>query len=160
MRWARWLPGHRVGIPREWPVEGERRRCSDGDEVEWLDRVAEFDPLGQRLTFKARVRLWRGGQIVREEVHSLKENLYFAQEILLMLDEAGFRHVVIEAYPTGRPTTADDGTVAFVARKQAHGTRRKNLRGRSTTRRRRSDRRSDQITSPGRSRRSARPAPR
>jgi hypothetical protein len=74
-------------------------------------------PLGQRFTFEARVRLWRGGQIVREEAHSLKENLYFAQEILLMLDEAGFRDVAIDAYPTDRPATADDGTVAFVAKK-------------------------------------------
>jgi SAM-dependent methyltransferase len=116
-RWARWLPGHRAGIPREWPTEGERRRFSDGDEVEWLDRLAEFDPLGQRLTFEVRVRLWRGGQIVKQEAYSLKENLYFVQELLQMLDEAGFRDVVIEAYPAGRPATADDGTVAFVARK-------------------------------------------
>ena len=117
MRWARWLPGHRVDIPREWPAEGERRRFSDGDEVEWLDRVAEFDPLAQRLTFEARVRLWRGGQIVKEEAHSLTENLYFAQELLLMLDQTGFRDVAIEACPTGRPATGDDGTVAFVAKK-------------------------------------------
>jgi hypothetical protein len=51
------------------------------------------------------------------EAHGLKENLYFAQEMLLMLDDAGFRNVVIEAYPAGRPATADDGTVAFVATK-------------------------------------------
>jgi SAM-dependent methyltransferase len=116
-RWARWLPGHRAGIPREWSSEGERRKFSDGDEVEWLDRLGEFDPLGQRLTFEVRVRMWRGGQIVKEEAYSLKANLYFAQEILLMLDEAGFRDVAIEAYPTGRPAVPDDGTVAFVARK-------------------------------------------
>ena len=116
-RWARWLPGHRAGIPREWPTEGERRKFSDGDEVEWLNRLTEFDPLGQRLTMEVRVRLWRGEQIVKEEAYSLKENLYFAQEMLLILDEAGFRDVVIEAYPAGRPATVDDGTVAYVARK-------------------------------------------
>jgi len=44
---------------------------------------------------------------VREEAHSLKENLYFAQELLLMLDQTGFRDVAIEACPTGRPATAD-----------------------------------------------------
>jgi SAM-dependent methyltransferase len=116
-RWARWLPRHRAGIPREWPTEGERRKFSDGDEVEWLDRLVEFDPLGQRLTYEVRVRLRRGRQIVKEEAYSLREGLYFAQEILLMLDEAGFRDVAIEAYPAGRPATADDGTVAYVANK-------------------------------------------
>ena len=55
--------------------------------------------------------------MVREEAQRVKENLYFAQEILLLLDEAGFRDVLIEAYPACRPATADDGTVAFVARK-------------------------------------------
>jgi hypothetical protein len=40
-----------------------------------------------------------------------------------MLDDAGFSDVVIEAYPADRPATADDGTVAFVARKQLTGIR-------------------------------------
>ena len=116
-RWARWLPRHRAGIPREWPTKGERRKFSDGDEIEWLDRLVEFDPLAQRLTYEVRVRLWRDGKVIKEEAYGLREGLYFAQEILLMLDQAGFRDVVIEAYPAGRPATADDGTVAYVARK-------------------------------------------
>jgi SAM-dependent methyltransferase len=116
-KWALWLPGHRDGIPREWPVEGERRTTSVGDEIELLSRVAEFDPLEQRKTLEMRARLWRGGLLVKEETHRLKESIYFAQEVLLMLDEAGFRDVAIEGGYSGRPANADDGTVAFVARK-------------------------------------------
>ena len=48
---------------------------------------------------------------------SLRISLYFVQEIWLMLDEAGFRDVAVEAGYTGRPATADDGMVAIVARK-------------------------------------------
>jgi SAM-dependent methyltransferase len=116
-RWARWLPGHRDGIPREWPTEGERRKTGDGDEIELLSRLAELDPLGQRQTYEIRARLWHDGQIVKEEAYSLKENFYFAQEILMLLNEAGFRDLVIEGGYTGLPATADDGMVAFVARK-------------------------------------------
>jgi SAM-dependent methyltransferase len=116
-RWARWLPGHRGGIPREWPTEGERRQLSDGDDIELLFRLAELDPLGQSQTLEVRGRLWRAGKIVKEEAHSLKENLYFAQEILLLLDEAGFHELAVEGGYTGRPATADDGMVCFVARK-------------------------------------------
>jgi SAM-dependent methyltransferase len=116
-KWALWLPGHRDGIPREWPAEGERRTTSAGDEIELLSRLAEFDPLEQRQTLEMRARLWRGGHVVKEETHRLKENLYFPQEMLLMLDETGFHDVAIEAGFTGRLATADDGTVAFVARK-------------------------------------------
>ena len=53
----------------------------------------------------------------KEEEYSLKENLYFAQEILLLLDEAGFRDVAVEGGFTGRPAAPDDGMVVFVARK-------------------------------------------
>ena len=115
--WARWLPGHRDGIPHEWPTEGERRRASDGDEIELLSRLAELDPIEQRQTLEMRARLWRGGQIVREETYRLKESLYFAQEILRLLDEAGFRDLAVHAGYTGRPATADDGMVAFTARR-------------------------------------------
>ncbi len=115
--WARWLPRHRGGIPREWPTEGDRRTTSDGDEIELLSRLAELDPLQQCQTLEIRARLWRGDRILKEEAHSLKVSLYFAQEILLLLDKAGFRDLVVEAGYTGRPATADDAMVAFVARK-------------------------------------------
>jgi SAM-dependent methyltransferase len=114
-RWDRWLPGHRGSNPREWQTEGEKRATSDGDEIEWLSRPSELDPLEQRATMDVRIRLWHGGGIVKEESYSLRENLYFAQEILLLLDEAGFRDAAVEGGYTGRPATADDGMVAFTA---------------------------------------------
>ena len=115
--WAQWLPGRRVGTPHEWPTQGDRRRASDGDEIELVSRLAEFDPLAQRKTLEMRARLWRHGQVVKEESYRLKENLYFAQEILLLLDEAGFHDLAVEGGYTGRPAAADDGMVAFVARR-------------------------------------------
>jgi len=115
--WAIWLPGHRGGIPGEWPAEGNRRTAADGDEIETLSRLGELDPLEQRLTYQMRARLWHVGQIVKEEEYSLRISLYFVQELRLMLDEAGFRDVAVEAGYTGRPATADDGMVAIVATK-------------------------------------------
>ena len=52
---------------------------------------------------------------MKEEDHSLRINIYLVQEVLSMLDEAGFGDVAVEAGYTGRPATADDGSVAFVA---------------------------------------------
>ena len=85
--------------------------------METLFRVAELDPLEQRTRYQIRVRLFHQGQIVKEEEYSLRINIYFVQEILLMLDEAGFRDVSVEAGYTGRPATVDDGMVTFVAHK-------------------------------------------
>jgi SAM-dependent methyltransferase len=115
--WARWLPRRRDGIPQAWPAEGDRRTASDGDEIELLSRLAELDPLEQRRTLEIRARLWRDGRIVKEEAYRLKESLYFAQEVLLLLEEAGFRDAAVEGGYTGRPATADDPIVTFVARK-------------------------------------------
>ncbi len=115
--WARWLPGHRSGEMSEWPAEGDRRTASDGDEIETLFRRDEVDPLQQRTTYHIRARLWHDGQVAKEEEYDLKISLYFAQEVFLMLQHAGFREVAVEAGYTGRPATADDAMVAFVAAK-------------------------------------------
>jgi SAM-dependent methyltransferase len=115
--WADWLPGHRAGYPPPWPDEGNRRRTADGDEIELLSRVAEFDPLQQQLVLAMRARLWRGGSVVNEEAYKLKSCVYFAQEIVLMLADAGFRDVAIEGNYTGLPATGDDTHVIFVARR-------------------------------------------
>jgi hypothetical protein len=118
-QWARWLRGHREDIPREWPAEGERRKTADGDELELMSRLLNLDPLEQVYESQVRMRLWSKGKVVKEEEHSLKENLYFAQEVLLLLEDAGFRDVVVEGGYTGKPATPDDGMVCFVARKPA-----------------------------------------
>lgn len=115
--WADWLPGHRAGYPPPWPDEGDSRLTADGDEIELLSRVAEFDPLEQQLVLAMRARLWRDGSLVKEESYMLRTCLYFAQEIVLMLADAGFRDVVVEGNYTGMPATGDDANVIFVARR-------------------------------------------
>jgi hypothetical protein len=104
-------------VAPDWPAEGDRRRMADGDEIELASRTVEFDPLRQRRSLQIRARLWRDGTIVSEEEHGLDENLYFAQEILLMLDEAGFRDVSVEAAYTGAPAGPGDGHVIFIGRR-------------------------------------------
>jgi SAM-dependent methyltransferase len=116
-RWARWLPGHRGDLPVDWPVTGDRKRAADGDEIEILSRLAKLDPLEQTATLEMRVRLWRRDQVLGEEAYILDQCLYFAQEVRVMLGEAGFRDVSIEGGFTGLRATPDDTVLAFVARK-------------------------------------------
>ena len=115
--WSDWLPGHRAGYPPPWPDEGDRRRTADGDEIELLSRAAEFDPLKQLIVLEMRARLWHDGSVAKEESYSLKSCLYFAQEVLSMLSDAGFGEVVVEGDYTRMPATADDGNVIFVAKR-------------------------------------------
>jgi SAM-dependent methyltransferase len=117
-QWALWLPGRRKDVlPRAWDDTGSRKRTVNGDEIELIVRTAELDSLAQRLTYDMRARLWREGAIVEEETSRLHNSLYFAQEIVLLLREAGFESVEIESGYTGQPATPDDGIVMFVARK-------------------------------------------
>ena len=114
--WARWLPGHRADIPRAWRASGDRRRTANGDEIELITRVVEFDPYRQRHVLEMRARLWQEDDLVREETGRLTENLYFAQELLLLLDVSGFSDVHVEAAYHDRPATPDDGALVFIAR--------------------------------------------
>lgn len=116
--WLRWLPGRR-DEPEPWPDGGERRITADGDELELLFRESSFDPLMQRSILEVRARRWRDGEMLEQEEHRIVLPEYFAQEILLMLDTAGFTDVEIQGRYTGVPATRDDATVVFVARRPA-----------------------------------------
>ncbi len=115
--WSLWLPGESGPLPRDWPADGDRRRMADGDELELLVRRIDFDPLQQRLVLEMRARLWHDGSVVAEDQHRIHLNLYFLQEVMLMLDVAGFRDVDVEGWYSGIPVTRDDGRVVFVAKR-------------------------------------------
>jgi SAM-dependent methyltransferase len=117
--WRYWLKDERATIPRPWePLEAsERRRASDGAEYALQSRVVDFDPLEQRVTYEMRAGMWREGELVREEEHMLHINLYFKNELLLMLERAGFRDIVVHGDHREEPPTKDSDFVVFVGNK-------------------------------------------
>lgn len=118
-QWADWLPGHRPDGPSDWPESGDRRTFADGDEIELFGRRLEFNPLLQRYTREIRAVLRRDGEVISIEEHVLQENVYFTQELALMLRAAGFTDIRVEARYRGRPATPDDTKVVFVARRSS-----------------------------------------
>jgi hypothetical protein len=105
--WPSWRPERRLGLPEAWPETGDRRRLGDGDELELRARMLDLDPLEQRLTRQINARLWRAGALVAEEERSLLENLYFRNELLLMLDQAGFADIAVLGGYAGEPATPE-----------------------------------------------------
>ena len=79
--------------------------------------MVDLDPLEQRQTLEMRAELWREGRLVAEEDRLLQENLYFRNEILLMLANAGFADVSVRAGYSVKKPTADDTMLVFIARK-------------------------------------------
>jgi hypothetical protein len=117
--WRYWLKDERTQIPRPWePLESaERRRGSDGAEYALQSRVVDFDPLEQRATYEMRAGMWRDDELVREELHTLHINLYFKNELELLLERAGFTDVVVHGDHREEPPTRDSDFVVFVAKK-------------------------------------------
>ena len=115
--WPYWLPEQQQRLPQEWPATGTRRRAADGDELEMRGRLVALDPLAQRATRQTRVALWRGGRLVAEEDHTLQESLYFRNEVLLMLAQAGFAEVAVHGGYAEAGATAQDTMLVFAARK-------------------------------------------
>jgi SAM-dependent methyltransferase len=116
-QWSAWLPEQRQRLPQPWPETGMQRRAANGDEYELRSRLLALDPLEQRWTGQIRASLSRAGQTVAEEEHTLRGILYFRNEILLMLAQAGYDDVTVRGGYTDAEATADDAMVVFVARK-------------------------------------------
>jgi SAM-dependent methyltransferase len=116
-RWPLWTAGPRSQLPEEWPPAGERRRAADGTEYELRTRAIGFDPLDQALALEIRADKWANGEHVAAEEHAISIRLYFRDELLLMLERAGFSHVEVRGgYTAGEPTANDDFLV-YIARR-------------------------------------------
>ena len=116
MRWRKWPRDSRGELPEPWPEEGVRRRADDGTELELRSRALSIDPLDQSVVLELRVEKSRNGAPVEAAEYRLSMRGYFRDELLLMLERAGFRDVDVRADYCDEPPTPDSRTLVFVAR--------------------------------------------
>ena len=117
--WQYWLKEKRAELPGPRKPAGTRRSAKDGAEYELRSRLVGFDPLAQRATLEMRALMWRDGELVADEEHVLTMMLYFKDELVLMLERAGFAGVrVCGPYNDAEPTPGDDFLV-FIAQRAA-----------------------------------------
>jgi SAM-dependent methyltransferase len=116
-QWRYWLAEERALLPEEARRQQERRRASDGVEYALGSRVVELDPLAQHATLEIHAELWRDGRLESKEDHKLDIGLYFRNELLLMLERAGFESIVVHGEHTEAEPTSDDDFLVFVAKK-------------------------------------------
>jgi len=113
--WEWWLSAKRETLPEAWPEEGRHRIAADGSEYVDRFRDLEFDPLEQSFTREVRLEKWQSGKLVAAEEYALRGNIYFKQELLLMLKVAGFREISVRGDYTDQPATADSKELVFRA---------------------------------------------
>ncbi len=80
-------------------------------------RIVELDPLAQRVMYEMHAEQWRDEVLEAEEDHVLNIALYFKNELLLVLERAGF-DVVIEGDHNDAEATSDDDFIVFIAKKR------------------------------------------
>lgn len=115
--WKYWLKENRDDLPEPWPHSGDRRLAADGAEYELRARIVGLDSLEQLVTSEIRVGLWRNGQLVVEEEHNLQSHSYFKNELLMMLEKAGFGDVKVQGDYTEAEATAEHDILVFIATK-------------------------------------------
>jgi len=116
-QWRYWPKDERRALPEAPEPPRSRRRAADGSEFALQSRIVELDPLAQRVRLEMHAQLWRDGELEANERHTIDIGLYFTAELLLMLERAGFRDVVLQRGHEEVPPTPDDDFVVFVARK-------------------------------------------
>jgi SAM-dependent methyltransferase len=117
-QWAYWLKEGRAELPHEWTEPTSRRPGRDGAEYALRSRLVELDPLLQRVTMEMRAWMWRDDELVAQEEHLLELTLYFKEELLLLLERAGFVDVDVRGQYNDEPPTPDDDFLVFVARRR------------------------------------------
>jgi SAM-dependent methyltransferase len=117
-QWPYWLKKGRVALPEPSKPPRERRRAAGGAEYALSSRIVELEPLAQRVTLAMHAERWRDERLQAEEDHLLTINLYFRNELLLLLERAGFTNVVVRGDHNEVEATSDDDFLVFVARKR------------------------------------------
>jgi SAM-dependent methyltransferase len=118
-QWELWQKEHRKKLDPNWWPETERKLSADGSEYAMRFRVADLDPLEQVLTLQMRAERWRDEQLIAEEEYTLTTNIYFKNELLLLLEQAGFDEIIVQGDYAEAVATSESGVLIFIARKNA-----------------------------------------
>jgi SAM-dependent methyltransferase len=113
--WNRWLPEGRDALPEPWPEDGAPQVAPDGSEHSAFFRMLDVDPLSATYTRQVRLEKRASGKLVASEERILKENVYFANELRLMLQTAGFREIETHGDYTDEAATSDHYELIFTA---------------------------------------------
>jgi hypothetical protein len=79
--------------------------------------VLDLDPLRQQMSMEMEAFMWRGGDLLARDEQLLTLTFYFRDEIVLMLDRAGFVDVTVKAALTDAEPTAGDNFLVYTARR-------------------------------------------
>jgi hypothetical protein len=113
--WDAWLSESRRKLPEPWPDRGPPRIAKDGSHHFMQIRVLDVDALNQTYTREVHLEKWEADKLIAAENYVLRGNLYLNQELLLMLEVAGFMEVIVRSANTDKELTTDHEELVFTA---------------------------------------------
>jgi SAM-dependent methyltransferase len=113
--WDLWKSKARERLPADWPETPITRVLPDGSEFRLRIRTVEIDPMAQSYVREMSIEKWQDGRRVAVESSQLRGSLYLPQELLLMLQVAGFQAVRTFSGFTDNEATDRDAEIVFVA---------------------------------------------
>ena len=115
--WKYWLKEARASLPEPEKPPRRRELASDGAEYALRSRLLDVDPLDQTVALEMRAELWRDGALEATESHGLNARYYFAHELRLLVERAGFDVLAVHGDHVEADPTPDDEFVVVVGRK-------------------------------------------
>jgi SAM-dependent methyltransferase len=115
--WRYWLKENRSELPLPWHPWGERQRGSDGAEYCLRTRLVDIDPLSQSVRAEIQAQMWRDGELVAEERFPIDLMAYFRDELVIMLDRAGFSSVEVKGGYEGAEPSPEHDFLVYIARR-------------------------------------------
>lgn len=115
--WPLWSAEAKTQLPWPWPAD-ILAPASDDRAYALHHRLVAFDPLEQQLTREMRILEYVDRRVVTDRIYPLTENLYFRNEMRLLLEAAGFAIEAEQGDWTDGPASAEHKVIVFIARKQ------------------------------------------
>ncbi len=110
-------PEKRRELPEEEWVPMGMEGAADGSVYKLYLRTIDFNPLEQTKTIQIRTEVLRDDEPVGEDVQTMVTCMYFRHELQMMLEQVGFRDIVLQGDFTEAEVTPDHGVLVFLARK-------------------------------------------
>jgi SAM-dependent methyltransferase len=103
------VPPSELDEPGEWHEPRGRRTASDGTEYALVSRLVGFEDA--RVTRELRAFMWCDGELLAQEQHTLTEQFYLPEELVTLIEGAGFVDVEVRE--------REDGFLVYLARRPA-----------------------------------------
>jgi len=116
--WEKWNPTKPILLPEPWPEEGKHCIAADGSEYVESYRLVSTDMLEQTYVCEVRIEKWVSGELAATQQASMHGSIYMKNEVILMLQVAGFHCISVCGDYTDASATQESHELIFTALKK------------------------------------------